>query len=146
MLDDLGFAARHPAHPLNYCRAEVYSGTPLEARMLAAGRAEGSYLGRTYRYTDPAVASVWEVGRDLFAGRCWGKDDLLGRVIRIDHQVAVLGHFYEGRRVRELVRSFLEWQVDLNLETAGLFRELVLACGDARGAADPALAAAVDGI
>jgi anaerobic magnesium-protoporphyrin IX monomethyl ester cyclase len=139
MLEDLAFAARHPAHPLNYCRAEVYSGTPLEARMVAAGRAEGSYLGRTYRYTDPAVALVWEVGSDLFAGRCWGKDDLLGRVIRVDHQVAVLGHFYEGRRVRELVRAFGEWEVALNLETAGFFRELVEACDGASGADDPSL-------
>ena len=146
MLDDLDFAGRHPAHPLNYCRAEVYSGTPLEARMVAAGRAEGSYLGRTYRYTDPKVALVWETGSDLFAGRCWGKDDLLGRVIRIDHQVAVLGHFYEGRKVRELVRSFQGWQVELNLETAGYFRELVLACGDARGVDDPVLERVVDGI
>ncbi len=139
MLADLDFAARHPAHPLNYCRAEVYSGTPLEARMLAAGRAEGSYLGRTYRYADSKVALVWETGKDLFAGRCWGKDDLLGRVIRIDHQVAVLGHFYEGRKVRDLVRSFQDWQVELNLETAGFFRELVLACGEASGEDDDAL-------
>jgi hypothetical protein len=143
MLEDLDFAARHPAHPLNYCRAEVYSGTPLEARMLAAGRAEGSYLGRTYRYTDPEVATVWERGSDLFAGRCWGKDDLLGRVIRLDHQVAVLGHFYDGRKVRELVRAFLDWQVELNLETAGFFRELVLACDGATGAEDPALSRVV---
>jgi len=142
MLEDLAFAERHPAHPLNYCRAELYSGTPLEARMISAGRAEGSYLGRTYRYTDPQVSTVWEVGKDLFAGRCWGKDDLLGRVIRIDHQVAVLGHFYEGRKVRELIRAFREWEVELNLETAGFFRELVTACGEARGAEDPALARA----
>jgi radical SAM superfamily enzyme YgiQ (UPF0313 family) len=143
MLADLDFVGRHPAHPLNYCRAEIYSGTPLEARMLAEGRAEGSYLGRTYRYADAKVATVWETGRDLFAGRCWGKDDLLGSVIRMDHQMAVLGRFYEGRRVRALVRSFLAWQVDLNLETAGLFRELVLACGDASGADDPALGRAL---
>ncbi|HSM91512.1 MAG TPA: cobalamin-dependent protein [Anaeromyxobacteraceae bacterium] len=140
MLEDLAFARRHPAHPLNYCRAEVYSGTPLEARMVAAGRAEGSYLGRTYRYTDPKVALVWEKGSDLFAGRCWGKDDLLGQVIRIDHQVAVLGRFYEGRKVRDLVRAFEAWEVELNLETADLFAELVAACGDARGGDDPGLA------
>ncbi|MBI3181449.1 MAG: radical SAM protein [Myxococcales bacterium] len=132
MLADLDFVTRHPGHPLNYCRAEIYAGTPLEARMLAAGRAKGNYLGRTYRYTDPTVERVWERGRDLFAGRCWGKDDLLGRVIRMDHQVAVLGRFYRGRKVRELVRSFLEWERELNLETAGFFRELVLACEDSR--------------
>jgi len=144
MLADLDFVARHPAHPLNYCRAEIYSGTPLEARMIAAGRAEGSYLGRTYRYADAAVATVWETGRDLFAGRCWGKDDLLGSVIRLDHQVAVLRHFYEGARVAGLARSFAAWQVDLNLETAGLFRELVLACAEASGTEDARLRRAVE--
>jgi hypothetical protein len=139
MLVDLDFAARHPAHPLNYCRAEVYPGRR-SRRGCRRGPGRGSYLGRTYRYTDPQVALVWETGKDLFAGRCWGKDDLLGRVIRIDHQVAVLDRFYDGRKVRELVRSFRDWQVELNLETAGFFRELVLACGEAAGAADPALA------
>src|SRR5512133_1217625 len=143
MLADLDFVARHPAHPLNYCRAEIYAGTPLEARMRSEGRAEGSYLGRTYRYTDPAVARVWEVGSDLFAGRCWGKDDLLGLVIRIDHQVAVLRRFYEGSSVEALARSFLGWQVELHLETAAFFRELVLACADATSATDPALLRAV---
>jgi anaerobic magnesium-protoporphyrin IX monomethyl ester cyclase len=143
MLADLDFIDRHPGHPLNYCRAEVYAGTPLEARMLREGRALGSYLGRVYRYTDPKVELVWEKGKDLFAGRCWGNDELLGKVIRMDHQVAVLDHFYGGRRVRELVRSFLEWERELNLETSGLFRELVLACGNASSADDPALDAAI---
>jgi hypothetical protein len=144
MLADLEFAVCHPAHPLNYCRAEIYAGTPLEARMRAAGRLEGTSLAPTYRYTDPKVATVWQLGSGLFAGRCWGTDELLGSVIRLDHQIAVLDRFYEGRRVRALVRSFLAWQVDLNLETAALFRELVVACGEARGADDPRLAAAVE--
>ncbi|HET8539608.1 MAG TPA: cobalamin-dependent protein [Anaeromyxobacter sp.] len=143
ILADLAFAARHPAHPMNYCRAEIYAGTPLEARMRAAGRLEGTWLAPTYRYTDPRVATVWELGGPLFAGRCWGEDELLGSVIRLDHQVAVLGRFYDGRHVRRLVRSFLAWEAELNLETAGLFRELVVACGEASGAADPALLRAV---
>jgi anaerobic magnesium-protoporphyrin IX monomethyl ester cyclase len=139
MLTDLAFAARHPAHPMNYCRAEIYAGTPLEARMRAAGRLQGTALAPTYSYTDPKVAMVWALGSELFAGRCWGVDDLLGSVIRLDHQVAVLDRFYEGRRVRELAASFRAWQVSLNLETAGFFRELVVACGEARDARDPAL-------
>ena len=143
MLADLAFAARHPAHPLNYCRAEIYAGTPLEARMRAAGRLEGTALAPTYRYTDPKVELVWALGSELFAGRCWGADDLLGSVIRLDHQVAVLDRFYEGPRVRELAATFREWQIDLNLETAGLFRELVVACGEAPDAGDPGLGRAL---
>src|SRR5512133_1451763 len=122
MLADLAFAARHPAHPMNYCRAEIYAGTPLEARMRAAGRLEGTALAPTYRYTDPKVALVWALGSELFAGRCWGEGELLGSVIRLDHQVAVLDRFYDGPRVRALAASFRAWQVGLNLETAGLFR------------------------
>ena len=143
MLTDLGFAARHPAHPMNYCRAEIYAGTPLEARMRAAGRLEGTALTPTYRYTDPKVALVWAVGSELFAGRCWGEDDLLGSVIRLDHQVAVLDRFYEGPRARELAAAFRAWQIDLNLETAGFFRELVVACGEASTTDDPALGRAL---
>ena len=133
MLADLDFARRHPEHPLNYCRAEVYAGTPLERRLLANGRAVGSFMGRVYRYTDPRVERIWELGRDLFAGRCWGQDEILGHAIRLDHQIAVVRHFYEGAAVERLVRSFREVQTELNLETADLFRDLVLTCAGAPG-------------
>lgn len=136
MLADLEFAKRHPAHPLNYCRAEVYAGTPLEKRLLDQGRALGDYLGRHYRYTDPRVEKIWEVGSELFSGRCWGRDELLGQAIRLDHQVTVVRHFYEGRDVQRLWRRFRALQEDLNLGTAALFTELVQLC------ADPALDAA----
>ncbi|MFO0615606.1 MAG: radical SAM protein [Polyangiaceae bacterium] len=132
MLADLDFVERHPSHPLNYCRAEIYAGTPLERRMLAAGAAEGTYMARTYRYADPKVARIWDLGRDLFAGRCWGEDELLGHAIRLDHQATVLRHFYEGADVQALVGDFYDWERRLNLETAGFFRELVLACDAAR--------------
>jgi hypothetical protein len=29
-------------HALNFCRTEIYSGTPLEQRMIAEGRARGN--------------------------------------------------------------------------------------------------------
>jgi len=146
MLADLDFVQRHPAHPLNYCRAELYAGTPLERRMVEEGRARGSYMARTYEYKDERVARVWAIGKDLFAGRCWGNNEILGRAIRFDHQVAVLNHFYSGSEVAGIVRDFGEWEVELNLETAGLFRELVVACGEARSGDAPALMKAVDSI
>ena len=131
MLLDLDFVQRHPAHPLNYCRAEVYAGTPLERRLLAEGNTLGTYMARTYNYRDARVARVWNLGKDLFAGRCWGQDDLLGQAIRLDHQATVLRHFYEGPEVEAVVKDFRDFQVRLNLDTAKLFRELVVACGAA---------------
>lgn len=125
MLEDLAFARGHPAHPLNYCRAEVYAGTPLEKRLLDSGRAVGDFMGRVYRYTDPRVERIWDLGKDLFAGRCWGHDELLGQAIRLDHQVTVLKHFYEGAAARRVVRAWSELQTELNLDTVDLFSELV---------------------
>ncbi|MEZ4221981.1 MAG: radical SAM protein [Polyangiaceae bacterium] len=146
MLEDLDFVAKHPAHPLNYCRAELYAGTPLEKRMLESGQALGTYMARTYRYVDERVARVWRVGRELFAGRCWGRDEILGHAIRLDHQIAVLAHFYDGNEVAELVADFARWQLRLNLETAELFRELVVACGEVDDDAAPRLVGAVESI
>jgi radical SAM superfamily enzyme YgiQ (UPF0313 family) len=143
MLADLDFVTRHPAHPVNYCRAELYAGTPLEKRMVESGLALGSYMARTYRYKDERVARVWRVGRELFAGRCWGEDEVLGYAIRFDHQVAVLNHFYDGSEVEGARRDFAAWQLELNLETAELFRELVIACGEVERDDAPSLREAV---
>lgn len=146
MLADLDFVERHPAHPLNYCRAEIYAGTPLEQRMLESGRSLGTYMARTYQYADERVARVWKHGKGLFAGRCWGEDEILGQAIRLDHQVIVLKHFYDSAESRDVVRDFRAWQVDLNLETAGLFRQLVVACGEASADDAPELLATLEAL
>ena len=43
---DLAFMRRFAGNPLNFCRAEIYEGTPLEKRMVALGRARGDYRAR----------------------------------------------------------------------------------------------------
>ena len=39
MLQDLAFVRQHLTQPFSFCRAEIYTGTPLEQRMIQAGRA-----------------------------------------------------------------------------------------------------------
>jgi len=139
MLTDLSFVRQHPAHPLSFCRAEAYAGTPLERRMLAAGRATGDYLARAYRYTDPVTTLVWSQGRGLLRERCWSQQNLLGQVIRIDHQAATLRHFYDGRQVDALVADFLRTELEVNRDTVALFEELIRACVELPDAASPEL-------
>jgi hypothetical protein len=140
MLEDLAFVRRHLAHPLSFCRAEAYAGTPLERRMLAAGRATGDYLARAYRFTDPVTELIWASGRELFRERCWSQENLLGQVIRLDHQAAVFRHFYDGREVDALVADFLAWELAVNRDSVALLEELVTACADVPDAAAPELA------
>jgi len=130
MLDDLQFVREHPAHPLSFCRAEIYRGTPLEQRMIDQGRARGSYLAREYTYTDPRTALAWDVAKDVLRARCWDQANLLGQAIQLDHLVAVYRHFYDGRDVDALGRRFDALELELNLDTVGLFEELVQTCAD----------------
>jgi anaerobic magnesium-protoporphyrin IX monomethyl ester cyclase len=128
MLDDLAFVRAHPAHPMSFCRAELYAGTPLERRMIAAGRARGDYLGREYTYTDPVADRAFSIARGLLFDRCWKPDNLLGRVIQLDHQVSVYGRFYDGPEVEETERAFLAFELEANLDTVDLIEELIHAC------------------
>jgi hypothetical protein len=125
---DLGFVREHLAHPLSFCRAEAYSGTPLERRLIDSGRADGDYLFRGYSFTDPLTEVIWHHARTALRERFWSCDHLLGRVVQLDHLAATFRHFYEGPEADELVSSFLEWQLEVNRDSIDLFQELVEAC------------------
>jgi anaerobic magnesium-protoporphyrin IX monomethyl ester cyclase len=128
MREDLDFVARHPGFPLSYCRAEIYTGTPLERRMLRQGRAYGDYMARAYAYTDPLTAHAWSAAWSLLAQRCFASDHVLGQIVRLDHQATVLRHFYEGRTVDALVADFMAFERETQVETVDVFRELFDLC------------------
>jgi anaerobic magnesium-protoporphyrin IX monomethyl ester cyclase len=128
MREDLAFVGVHPGHPLSFCRAEIYSGTPLEQRMVAEGRAYGNYLAREYVYADPLTEHAWNAAWQLFARRCFAPDHLLGQIVRLDHQAAVLRHFYEGAAVDRLVDAFHAFEVSTNRETLAHIEELFALC------------------
>jgi hypothetical protein len=128
MREDLDFALEHAAHPMSYCRAEIYSGTPLEQRMVRTSRAYGDYLARAYHYTDPMTQHAWDATWALLARRCFVGEHLQGQVIRLDHQVAVLRRFYEGGAVEALAADFATFELQLNRETTERMREIFALC------------------
>jgi anaerobic magnesium-protoporphyrin IX monomethyl ester cyclase len=134
MLADLGFVREHLTQPFSFCRAEIYNGTPLERRMLDAGRARGGYLARTYEYTHPGIPQIWDLGQTLLRSRCWAQNHLLGQVVRLDHLVTIFGHFYEGAEVGALVEEFAALKLEINRDSVELFEGLIRACQELGGA------------
>jgi len=128
MREDLAFVAAHPGHPLSFCRAEIYTGTPLEQRMVASQRAYGNYLARAYDYTDPLTEHAWQAASELLPQRCFAQDHVLGQIIRLDHQATILQHFYEGREVDGLVTDFARFERATNLESVALINEMFSLC------------------
>jgi anaerobic magnesium-protoporphyrin IX monomethyl ester cyclase len=91
---DLAFMRRFAGNPLNFCRAEIYEGTPLEKRMVALGRARGDYRAREYSMDDPVADLACTISLDLFYDRCWGDGSLMQKTIGLDHVIAVRKRFH----------------------------------------------------
>jgi anaerobic magnesium-protoporphyrin IX monomethyl ester cyclase len=119
---DLAFMRRFAGNPLNFCRAEIYAGTPLEKRMIALGRARGDYRAREYSMYDPVADLACTISLDLFYDRCWGNGSLMQNTIGLDHMIAVRKRFH-GRD--DLCERAHAWVRSVNLDTLDLLEEVV---------------------
>jgi TonB family protein len=119
---DLAFMRRFAGNPLNFCRAEIYEGTPLEKRMVALGRARGDYRAREYSMDDPIADLACTISLDLFYDRCWGDGSLMQKTIGLDHMIAVRKRFH-GRD--DLCERAHAWVRAVNLDTLSLLEEVI---------------------
>jgi len=119
---DLAFMRRFAGNPLNFCRAEIYAGTPLEKRMIALGRARGDYRAREYSMYDPVADLACTISLDLFYDRCWGDGSLMQKTIGLDHMIAVRKRFH-GRD--DLCERAHAWVRAVNLDTLNLLEEVI---------------------
>ncbi len=131
---DVTFMRRFCGNPLNFCRAEIYAGTPLEKQMIQLGRARGDYLARVYSLSDPVADLACNLSLDLFASRCWSNGSLMQRTIGLDHMVSVVKRFHDWPRQRALAKRAAGWVRSVNLDTINLLEEVVeLSSGAAGG-------------
>jgi radical SAM superfamily enzyme YgiQ (UPF0313 family) len=139
---DVAFMRRHIAHPWNFCRTEIYAGTPLEARMLAEGRARGDYLARSYSLLDPA-ADVWcNLWKRMFLERCGRSHGLMNLAIGLDYRAAVLGRFHP-RTSAALRDAIAAWGCEVRGDSLDLMEELGRLSEGHSDLADPGLACVV---
>jgi len=91
---NLDFMAEQRDLPFNFCRAEVYAGTPLKTLLESQGRLLGDYMGWTYVMRDPRVELLFRIATAAFYGRNFKPDGLanLNMGIRFDNEV--LRRFY----------------------------------------------------
>lgn len=122
---DVAFMRRFRGNPLNFCRAEIYAGTPLEKRMIECGRAKGDYQARAYSLMDPVADLACNASLKLFHFRCWSNGSLMQNAIGLDHAASVLKRFYRGSRGEVAARRVGDWVRSVNLDTINLLDEVV---------------------
>lgn len=141
---DVAFMRRFSGNPLNFCRAEIYAGTPLEKRMIALGRARGDYLAREYSLSDPVAALACNISLDLFETRCWSGGSLMQTSIGLDHLAAVLKRFNRKRGATELCERVGSWLRSVNLDATGLLEEVIEFSASAAGRSDAGFQHTID--
>jgi len=122
---NVAFLRRRPHNPMNFCRTEIYAGTPLEQKLRRQGRLLGDYWGYDYRIADPRAQTACEAIYQLFRARNWDRCGLHPLVMQVDYENSLLVHFHEpGQRgaLTPEVKAFVE---RANLNSAGYLDEVV---------------------
>ena len=93
---NLDFMEQMADRPFNFCRAEVYAGTPLRRMLEAQGRLRGDYFAWNYEMRDPRVEVLFRIVSTAFDGRNFKADGVhnLNMGIRFDNEV--LRFFHPG--------------------------------------------------
>lgn len=91
---NLDFMEEMADRPFNFCRAEVYAGTPLRHLLEAEGRLRGDYFAWGYEMRAPRVELLFRIASTAFASRNFKPDGVhnLNMGIRFDNEVMRFFH------------------------------------------------------
>lgn len=119
---NVGFLRAHPHNPMNFCRTEIYSGTPLEKKLRREGRLLGDFWGYNYRMADPRAQAAFELIYAAFGDRCYGETCLQHLTMDVDYEYQIFAHFFSGNRaLRKRVKDFI---IEVNLDTCRHLEEV----------------------
>ncbi|HEY7699695.1 MAG TPA: radical SAM protein, partial [Vicinamibacteria bacterium] len=128
------FLGRQTFHPLNFCRTEIYSGTPLESRLRQEGRLLGDYWGYDYVMRSPGAEESFVLAHRVFRERTHGATSLQHWAMMVDYHHQLLAHFGGSEwRLRRRVKRYV---ADVNRDTSRKLLTLMRAVE--RGTADEA--------
>jgi len=133
--ENVRFMRDHAQHPVNFCRAEPYVGTPLAHQLETRQSLGGSYLGHGYRIEDDDTELLFRVCSAAFRQRNFEASGVANRSMGLGYSMKLLEFFHPGapgpmaslaRRTEQLTREIV-------LETASFLdtaRVLVEQCRD----------------
>jgi radical SAM superfamily enzyme YgiQ (UPF0313 family) len=119
---NLDFMEEMADRPFNFCRAEVYAGTPLRQVLEAEGRLRGDYFAWGYEMRDPRVEVLFRISTTAFASRNFKPDGVhnLNMGIRFDNEV--MRFFHPRAWDPEWHASLLELSRDVGRHSVGRMR------------------------
>ncbi|MHB0998413.1 MAG: B12-binding domain-containing radical SAM protein [Armatimonadota bacterium] len=93
---NLDFIAENLEIPFNFCRVEVYAGTPLEAEMSEKGKLAGSYLSWDYTIDDPRIERMLRWSTGILGKRQFEYRGLMNQNITLGYYADIITYFFPG--------------------------------------------------
>ncbi len=116
--ENMEFIRDHADHPVNFCRAEPYHGTPLHLEMSQDQDLGGSYLGWNYRIEDDRAELLFRVCSAAFRERNFAPRGVANRYMGIGYAANVLRQFYGGEPAERLGARAKRLTRAISLDTA----------------------------
>ena len=120
---NLDFMERFADVPFNFCRAEVYAGTPLKSRLESQGRLRGDYLAWTYEMQGPRVELLFRISTVAFNGRNFKGDGVANLNMGLRMDAEVLRRFWRVGWDETLAESLRELSRDIGTDAVTRMRE-----------------------
>ncbi|MFO0742522.1 MAG: radical SAM protein [Labilithrix sp.] len=100
--ESFGFLREIPAVPMNFCRTEIYVGTPLMTKLEREGRLIGDVFGWDYRIRDPHAERAFRVFAKAFLDRNFRCDGLMNSTLGLGYHAHLLRQFHPRAATRAL--------------------------------------------
>jgi hypothetical protein len=125
LTESLDFLEKNADIPMNFCRTEIYVGTPLHKRLSREGRLIGDVFGWDYEIGDPAAERAFRIFAQAFLDRNFRCDGLMNSTLGLGYHLHLLRQFYPGVLTPEL-RAQTEATVRaVNLDCVAHMRSIV---------------------
>ncbi len=105
--DSLAFLHANADVPMNFCRTEIYPGTPLHRKLAREGRLIGDVFGWDYEIADPAAERAFRIFAQAFLDRNFRCDGLMNSNLSLGYYLHLLKQFYPKALTSNLRRRAL---------------------------------------
>jgi hypothetical protein len=128
-LDDIraniDFIRAHANHPVNFCRAEPYHGTPLQRSIDSTDSIGGSYLGWDYCSEDDRAELMFRICAAAFRQRNFDPKGVHNRYMGVGYSLKLLEYFYDDTqgRLAELADDARHVTRSVALDTADFLEQ-----------------------
>ncbi|MBE7478760.1 MAG: cobalamin B12-binding domain-containing protein [Polyangiaceae bacterium] len=123
--ESLAFLKRNADVPMNFCRTEIYPGTPLHRKLAREGRLIGDVFGWDYEIREPAAERAFRLFARAFLDRNFRCDGLMNSNLSLGYYWHLLRQFYPKALTPALHASTLETIRQVNLDSVARLSELV---------------------